>query len=229
MAMFKLARIVLILLISLFSVGASAQTHYQPNISIGVKGGIDFTQMFFNPSVKQGFLLGGVAGLSFRYMEEKHFGVIAELNFEQRGWQENFEEYPFSYKRTLNYIQIPVLAHIYFGNEKARFFVNAGPEIGFLIGESTSTNFDVNNIASLDFPPNRQTSQYFMKAQNKVDYGISGGLGAEIFINKKNSFSLEGRFYYGLGNVFKSDRIEPFNASNSMSIMVTLGYWFRLK
>ena len=68
-----------------------------------------------------------------------------------------------------------------------------------------------------------------LPAENIVDYGISAGLGTDIFINQKHSFSIEGRFYYGLGNVLKSGRTEEFSASNSMSIMVTLGYWFRLK
>lgn len=223
-------KIILLSVCLLSSFTMSAQTHYESNISVGAKGGVDFSRMFFNPSVKQGMLLGGVGGFTFRYIEEKHFGIIAELNIEQRGWKENFEEYPLSYSRSLTYLQIPVLAHIYFGNDHARFFVNAGPEIGFLLGESTSSDFNHEDISSVaNFPANRVSSQYSLKAGNKVDYGISAGLGTEIFINRKHSVSLEGRFYYGLGNVFKSGRTEEFNASNSMSVMVTLGYWFRLK
>ncbi|MDE6297045.1 MAG: PorT family protein, partial [Muribaculaceae bacterium] len=122
-------------IIGILSTSAFSQTHYNANISVGVKGGIDLSRVNFTPTVKQGFVLGGNAGVTFRYIEENHFGLIAEINFEQRGWKENFEEYPFSYQRTLNYIQIPFLAHIYFGR-RARFFFNAGPEIGFMLGES---------------------------------------------------------------------------------------------
>lgn len=205
-----------------------AQTHYHANISVGVKGGIDLSRVNFTPSVKQSFVLGGNAGVTFRYIEENHFGLIAEVNFEQRGWKENFEEAPFSYSRTLNYIQIPFLAHIYFGR-RGRFFFNAGPEIGFMIGESTKSNFDYKNVSSISGFPLRNTYQYMMGADPKVDYGISAGLGGEFNINRINSVYLEGRFYYGLGNVLKSGRTESCRGSNSMSIMISAGYWFRIK
>lgn len=206
----------------------NSQTHYNANISIGAKGGVDLSMVNFTPSVKQGMLPGINFGATFRYIEENHFGLIAEVNFEQRGWKENFEEHPFSYSRTLNYIQIPFLAHIYFGR-RGRFFFNAGPEISFMIGESTKSNFDYTNVSGISGFPARNTYQYLMNADPKVDYGISAGLGGEFNINRKNSVYLEGRFYYGLGNVLKSGRAENIRGSNSMSIMISAGYWFRIK
>ena len=65
--------------------------------------------------------------------------------------------------------------------------------------------------------------------KNHLDYGISAGLGLEWFQSLKQSFKLEGRFYYGLGDVFSNHKTDPFSASNSMSVMVTLGYFYRLK
>ncbi len=47
--------------------------------------------------ITQGLLPGANGGINFRYMEENHFGFIVELNFEQRGWKEDFEKRPFSY------------------------------------------------------------------------------------------------------------------------------------
>lgn len=221
----------LVLILFLVFIIANSQTRYNSTIYLGAKGGVDMSQVFFNPSVPQSFKLGFVGGLTFKYIEENHFGIIAELNLEQRGWSENFEDAPFEYSRTLTYIQLPLLAHIYFGNERARFFFNAGPEIGLKVGETESSNFDVKNYENIpNFPnKNRNNRQMLLPAENIVDYGISAGLGTDIFINQKHSFSIEGRFYYGLGNVLKSGRTEEFSASNSMSIMVTLGYWFRLK
>lgn len=209
---------------------AAAQTHYHSNLTVGAHAGIDVSRMFFNPAVNQKMPVGVTAGLSFRYIEENHFGVIAELNFAQRGWEEDFKGAPYNYRRTLNYLQIPVLAHIYFGR-RGRFFFNAGPEIGFLIGESTSANFNPADMATLpDFPnTNRMNTQMTLKAQNKIDYGISAGLGAEFNITPKHAVSLEARFYYGLGNVFKSARTDHFNASNAMAVSATVGYLFRLK
>lgn len=208
---------------------ANGQTHYGASVELGVKGGATGSRVFFNPSINQSFKFGGMAGLQFRYIEESHFGLIAECNFIQMGWNETYKETSYSYSRTLHYLQIPVLAHIYFGR-RGRFFVNAGPQIGFFIGESSSSNYDVDNYKNLtDYPyPNRVNDQLTLSVQNKIDYGISAGLGGEFSINNRNALSLEARFYYGLGNIFKACRRDPFRASNQMSVQLTLGYWLRL-
>lgn len=210
--------------------GAFSQTHYSSNVAVGVKGGIDLSRIFFSPSVKQGWPVNPTFGGMIRYIEENHFGLIAELNWVRRGWSENFEGLPFSYRRNIDYIEIPVFAHIYFGSQ-ARFFLNAGPQIGFRIADSTQANFDYNNTASIpDFPnTNRRNDQMTEKVTQKVDFGISAGLGCEYNINTKHAVDLEVRYYFGLGNVLPSGRQDKFRASNSMYIAITAGYWFRIK
>lgn len=213
-----------------FTPSLSSQTHYKANLSAGVKGGIEMSRMFFNPSVDQKFPIGFTFGGIFRYVEENHFGLQVEVNFAQRGWSNNFKDTGYSYRRTLNYIDIPVLAHIYFGR-RGRFFVNLGPQVSFLVSESAKSNFDVNNIGSLtDFPGNERTNfQYVTLVENKVDFGICAGIGGEFNITPQNIISIEARFYYGLGNIFKADRQTGFRASNQMGIAATVGYLFRFK
>lgn len=224
----KLSFIISLLLVTLFSSVSVAQTHYKANIAIGGHAGVDLSRVTFTPSITQGFQPGFNAGLNFRYIEEKHFGFIIEANFDQRGWKESFEEdEPFEYSRTVNYVTIPFLAHIYFGN-RGRFFINAGPSVSFTLGESTSTNFDAENVANVSGFPLRTTYQYNERVNQKVDYGISAGLGGEFSVNKRNAIYLEARFYYGLGNMLKSGRTENIRGSNSMTISVSAGYWFRL-
>lgn len=210
---------------------AIAQNHYEGNISVGGQAGASFSRVNFSPSVPQSLQSGVVLGGAFRYVEEKHFGLIAELNVEQRGWKEKFDGYDYAYQRRFTYIQLPVLTHVYFGNNKIHGFFNAGPEIGYMITSSQKANFDYSNVKAIDgFPSsNRNVDQYTLKVKNHLDYGISAGLGLEWFQSLKQSFKLEGRFYYGLGDVFSNHKTDPFSASNSMSVMVTLGYFYRLK
>ena len=165
------------------------------------------------------------------YIEEKHFGVIAEINLEQRGWKEKYEGYNYCFDRTFTYIQVPLLTHIYFGSNKFHGFFNAGPEIGFMVGETTSSNFDYENVSTIvDFPSiNRPLDQYTLEVHNKFDYGISAGIGMEYILSRRNSFSLEGRFYYGLNDVFSNHKKDVFSGSSGLSIMVTLGYMYRIK
>lgn len=224
-------RIPLILLSFMaFSQSLFSQTHYSSNVSIGLKGGADFSRVFFNPSVEQKFLTGFTGGVMVRYVEENHFGLIGELDFSQRGWVENFEDAPYSYSRTLNYCELGIFAHIFFGR-RGRFFFNAGPQIGYFLGSSVKSNFnplDMNNLPG--FPiRNRTNEQMLLNVSQKIDYGISAGLGGEFNINKRNSVFVEARFYYGLGNIFPSKRADTFNASNQMTISATVGYWLRIK
>ncbi len=210
---------------------ATAQTLYESRVGIGGKAGITMSKIAFSPSVPQTMLMGYMGGITFRYAEEKNFGLLVELNLEQRGWKEDFEEAPYQYTRRFTYLQLPILTHIFFGSTKFRGFFNAGPEIGFMIGESTTANFDINNFNGLEnFPiANRYTDQFTMPVKNKIDYGISVGAGMEFIAKRSNSFLLEGRFYYGLGNAFGSRKRDVFSASTGMSIMITLGYMYRLK
>lgn len=208
----------------------NAQTHYSSNVAIGVKGGMDFSEVFFNPHVKQSFQPGMTAGIMVRYIEENHFGLIGELNFAQRGWKENFEEEPFHYSRDLDFIDLCFLAHIFFGS-RGRFFFNAGPQVGYFIGEHVKSNFNPSEMGSIPgFPNINRINQQMVEPTNiKVDYGISAGLGGEFNINKRNSINVECRFYFGLANIFSTKRADYFNASNQMSLSATIGYWFRVK
>ncbi|MDE6006398.1 MAG: PorT family protein [Muribaculaceae bacterium] len=213
---------------SILGVTASAQSHYSSRVYLGAHGGLNMSRVEFTPSVTQSFNLGANAGINFRYVEEKHFGFIVELNWEQRGWKEDFEDLPYNYTRTANYIQLPFLAHVYFGS-RAKFFINAGPSVSFKVGESTSTNIDLSSVSSNPDFKSRITYQMYQEVDLKVDYGIQGGIGGEYSINRNNSIYLDARFYFGLGNMLKSGRTDPIRGSNPMTISVSLGYWFRLK
>lgn len=210
---------------------ALAQKHYESNITVGGKAGMSLSRMSFSPSVPQTMLNGVMAGVKLRYVEERNFGVIVEFNLEQRGWKETFEGTSYQYNRRLTYLQIPFLTHIYFGSTKFHCFFNAGPELGYMIASSTSSNFDVNNFKNLtDFPHvNRSTEQFAMDIKNRFDYGISAGLGMEYFVKRNHSVELEGRLYYGLGNIFGASKSDVFAASRGMSIQIALGYNFRLR
>lgn len=222
----------LIIFVSLLMpVSALAWSHYKPHVSVGGRAGMTMSKMSFSPSVPQGWNNGIVMGLTARYSEEKVFGLIGEIVFEQRGWKESFkdENEGLQYSRTLSYLEIPLMTHIYFGSNRFKCFFNAGPEFSYMIGDNISSNFDYNNPASVGIPSMRHVNQMSMEIKNKFDYGITAGLGFEFYVKPRHSISLEGRFYYGLGNIFSSAKADEFSASRSMSLQVTLGYNFRLK
>ncbi len=208
-----------------------AETHYKPRVSIGARAGATMGQMSFSPSVKQAWNLGTTGAVTFRYTEEKLFGLIAELGWVQRGWKENYELDPFNYRRTLTYINLPLLTHIYFGAPRFKGFVNLGPQVAYMIADDIKADFDYRNPTAVPAFPSakRQTEQLYTDVHNRFDYGICAGAGMEFYLTPRNSLQLEARFYYGLGNIFPAAKADTFSASRSMSIEFTLGYFFRLK
>ena len=210
---------------------ASAQTHYEGTIAVGGKAGATLSRVNFNPTVEQVMLPGMTAGVMFRYIEEKNFGLIAELNFTQRGWKEKFEESDYQYSHNFTYLELPIMTHIFFGNQRVKGFINLGPEIEVMLGNRISSNFSYQDAAEDEYfiNDNRHIEQLSMKVSNKLDYGICAGAGMELNLNSKHSLLLEGRFYYGLTDVFPNHKTDVFSSSNSMTISVTLGYFYRLK
>lgn len=227
---FKRILLPLLILLAIPAIPLSAQRHYIPHVHVGVHGGVSMSRQSFYPSIKESMLNGLQFGFSFRYAEERHVGLLAELNIEQRGWKENFEEAPFSFHRRLTYIELPVMTHIFFGSRTVKGFFNLGPEVGYMIGDKATADFPYMGLPNVpDFPSNRRYEQMQMDISSRFDYGITAGAGVEFIIRRRHSITLEGRYYYGLGNIFPSARKDIFSASRGSSIQITLGYLFRLK
>ncbi len=224
-------RFTIICLSALVALLATAQTHYEGNIAVGGKAGMTMSRVNFNPTVQQTMNLGMTAGVMFRYIEENNFGLIAELNVTQRGWKEKFEVSDYNYRHSFTYLELPIMTHIYFGNQRVKGFFNLGPEINVMLGDGIKSNFSYQDAAGMDYfiGDPRRIEQMSMKVKNKLDYGICAGAGMELNLNPKHSLLLEGRFYYGLTDVFPNHKTDIFSSSNSMTISVTLGYFYRLK
>lgn len=224
-------RRIAVFLMAVAALVTAAQTHYEGNISVGGKVGATFSKINFNPSVQQSMINGMTAGVMIRYIEEKNFGLIGELNVTQRGWKEAFDDSDFSFRHSFTYLELPIMTHIYFGNNRVKGFFNLGPELNVMIADGISSNFEYQQAGELDYfiENTRHIEQMTMKLNNKLDYGICAGAGMELNLNPKHSLLLEGRFYYGLTDVFSNHKTDIFSGSNSMTISVTLGYFYRLK
>ncbi len=218
------------IVLALCCLSAGAETHYQPHISIGGRAGATMSRASFSPSIPQKWITGSCGAVTFRYTEEKLFGLVAELGWTTRGWRENFKEAPFSYSRSATYLTLPVMTHIYFGSRRFKCFVNLGPSVSLRLGDKITADFDYRDPLQVsDFPRNRQTEQLYADITGTFDYGITAGLGFEFWASPRNSVAVEARFYYGLGNMFPSSKADTFGASRHMTLEMTLGYNFRLR
>lgn len=200
------------------------------NLAIGVNAGMNMSKVDFFPQIKQKSHNGMSFGVTARYMSEKYFkmmcGIQAEINYTQRGWQEDIEDGTGNtYSRTMNYVEIPLLAHLAFGKDALdrgmKFFVNAGPQIGIFLSESEKMSDNWND----SYRPNGVNQQYGKMVENKFDYGILGGMGVELS-TKIGHFLLEGRYYYGLSDFWGSTKKDEFGRSGHSYMGVKMTYLF---
>lgn len=218
------------LLLLLASAGrANAQVGEQRhNFALGLNGGINLNSVSFSPTVRQSNLMGITGGLTARYISERYFKMICgaqiEVNFSQHGWDEYYQDYPdLQYTRKMNYVEIPLLAHLAFGKEKRglQFFIHAGPQIGFFLSDSYTQSGPWEDYSSV------VVEQHDKKVDNKFDYGIAAGLGVELKTGAGN-FLLEGRYYYALADFYGSTKKDYFSRSAHGVITAKLTYLFDL-
>ncbi len=68
--------------------------------------------------------------------------------------------------------------------------------------------------------------QETMPVENKLDYGIAAGLGVELSLKHVGHFLVEGRYYYGLGNIYGNSKRDFFAKSPYQNIVVKATYLF---
>lgn len=212
---------------------------YRNTLSLGANGGMTFNTISFDPHIKQNSHIGPTFGVTMRYTCEKYFKTLCalqlELNYTRLGWTEhvldhNSEELPDEYSRHLDYIQLPMLARLSWGREKGVMFsIMAGPQLGYCFGE-TSKRSEVWTVTADGLPdrPNMLSAQYDMELDHKLDYGITGGLGIDVN-TKIGRFSIEGRYYYGLADIFASAKKDVFSKSNHQTISAKISYLIDIK
>ena len=180
--------------------------------------------MIFKPTI-QGVGLSNIlitpnAGLVFRYAAHKVCAVQIELNYMQRGWREVLPATATSpavdYRRQLDYIQLPLLMHLAFGN-KFRGFLNLGPQIGYCFRD---TEYGTKNPLY---------THHYQPIQQPFDWGLAGGLGMYYRTNKIGTFQLEARFNYSLGSVFNNRITDYFTSANPMNLSVNFAYLWEIR
>lgn len=226
-------KVVLVSLLFVFFAGKiSAQLGEQRhNLAVGVNAGANLSTGSFLPSFKQANKQGMVGGFTARYISEKYFAMICglqvELNYSQLGWKEGMEEGDTrSYEKTLNYLEIPFLAHLAFGrNYGLQGFIHAGPQLGYLISDSEKKSDNYFRSANYSQYSNGEKAAT-EEISNRFDYGITAGLGVELRTRKAGSFILEGRYYLGLGDFFKNGKAATFERSAHRNIVIKATYLF---
>lgn len=174
-----------------------AQTADSSKLKFGIKGGVNFSNLYTDNVEDNNVLTGFNAGLFARLPITQTFAIQPELLYTTKGAELEYNNAFVNGTSTfkLNYLELPVLLVI---NLSENFSIHGGPYLAYLIdGQATNnsqgTLFDVeNNLDNDDY--------------NKFDSGVSFGIGYDT---DKIGFGV--RYNYGLQKVGKE---RNFNGTN---------------
>lgn len=157
--------------------------------SIGVKGGLNMSNLYTEDVDDENALLGFNVGLFAELPLTSSLSLQPEVSYSTKGAELNYDN-AFAQgtgKFRLNYIEVPLLLK---ANLTENFNIHFGPYAAFLV-DSKITN--ENQDGSFNFEENINEDDL-----NKFDYGLAGGIGFDF-----DSFGIGARYNYGLNTVGK--------------------------
>lgn len=188
----------------------------QENMSFGIKGGVNFTNLYTEDVDDNNLLFGLNAGLVAVLPFSEFLAIQPEILFSGKGaelkYNNAFVEGKAKFR--LNYIEVPVLLRVNLTN---RFSIQAGPYIAYLIDANIKNE---TNNELFDSEENLDTDDF-----TKFDFGLSGGTEFEF-----SPISIGVRYNYGLTNVGKERSIEgntytfPDAKNSALSVYVVLRF-----
>lgn len=193
----------LIITIQVFIATVSfGQFDFDDYIQVGVSGGYSLSTVDFQPGIQQSNLGGIHGGLILNYFAEKNVGIQLEVNYAQRGWQDYHDDIG-TYKRQMNYFEIPLLAHFSWHISNFRVQLDVGPYVGFQSSytEEYDESLGLPGSVPADTIILGDRTYYGKPADNEFDYGFMAGLGP-AYSTKVGEFQLRLRYVQSLQSIF---------------------------
>lgn len=183
--------IVLFVILSLFVCAApiSAKAQKTNSQTFGVKGGVNFSNLYLKDANDNKMLTGFNIGLFAKLPVSSTFAIQPELYFTTKGAQTTYNSTFINgtVQYNFNYLEVPLLFVV---NITDNFNLHAGPYVSYMLNGKVKNK---SNVGSVDFDEKINTEDY-----NKFDAGIAAGAGVDL-----GAISLGARYTYGLTKVGK--------------------------
>lgn len=178
------------LLIFCIALNATQLFAQENNPRIGIKGGLNLSNLYTNDVEKENVRIGYHFGVFAKLPLNDHFAIQPEALFSTKGakltYQNSFLEGVGKFN--LDYVDVPVLAVF---NITSTINFHIGPYFGFLMSSSVSN--DTEGSTLFDFENELSKDDF-----NKTDMGVCAGVGIDF-----SNLSIGGRYNYGLNKVGK--------------------------
>lgn len=186
---------------------AAANTFAQSAPHFGVKMGFSLSnQRFDYTQFSSDFddILGNNMALSLEWPATRHFNILAELHFVQKGMTDNVvvtagnSPEPvgeLKFKNRVNYLSVPVLAKVGLRSKSLSPYVIAGPRVDFKLGYESGFFDEIYD----DF--------------KSITFGASLGLGTELNLGANFTPLLEVRYSPDFSKSYSTELLTVRNQS----------------
>lgn len=189
-----------------------AQTDSSTTTQFGVKGGVNFSNIYNEDVDDNNMLTSFNAGIYAAFPINDFIAIQPEILYSRKGAELTYDNALASgeAKFKLNYIEVPVLAKF---NLTKNLNIHAGPYFAYLIDAQVKNESDG---GSFDFEDNFDNDDF-----NKFDVGISAGLGLEF-----DSIGIGARYNFGTTKIgkereFAGTTYSPDGKNSSLSLYAT--------
>lgn len=180
----------IILILLMLSCNISHINAQSDNSEVGIKGSVNFSNLYSDQVDDQDLRVGIQGGLFFKAALTDFLAIQPELLFSQKGSTikyDNFLTGNAEFTTKLNYVEVPILGVL---NLTENLNVHAGPYFAYLVNVGVENNAEAD---AFNFVEEFNEDDF-----NRVDYGVCLGAGLEFDILRFGA-----RFNYGLAEVGK--------------------------
>lgn len=202
----KTSFLIITLFIGLIGFSQEQQTSTESGLvgKFGIKGGLNFTNMYIDKVGDDKMKVGWHAGIFTKFPLGTGVSLQPELLYSNKGSKLNYTDQLIGageYRFNLNYLELPVLLTF---NIAENFHINAGPYVGYLMKANVT---DINNDGTVD-----ELLALDEESFKRWDFGAAAGLGFDI-----EKFTIGARYNLGLTKINNSSILSQFapNSKNS--------------
>ncbi|MGY0392281.1 porin family protein [Bizionia sp. KMM 8389] len=210
-------KVILLAAMAVFTATSIQAQSDSKTVMFGAKGGVNFTTITSDdvkdPKSRTSFNVGVLAEIPIT----ERLSIQPEVMYSGQGFdveeidQDNVFDTDENIEYQLDYIQVPVLVKVYLIEGLS---VEAGPQFGFKVHEE------------LDFQPNSDGGDIEIDKDESYIKDFDTGLALGAAYKFDNGIFVNGRYTFGLTNIFKDDTVfENVDAKNSLW-QVGVGFMF---
>ncbi len=211
---------------------------------VGIIGGIDYNaysaETHYMKDWKYKGAAGCTAGLMGQYNFKDWLGLRMELNWIQKNHSLNGPHIITQTGKVIqhislasknDYVQVPIMAALSFGNKKWRGIFNVGGFGGKWVSKrlnGIATGLRINDESAVEFgPKDWQYKSFVDERDQRFEFGLLVGGGAEWRFSDYWACQVEGRYYYSTTSTQKNYmRIKNPQYNTTYSFHLTACYIF---